>query len=251
MIERHKNPLLAQRAAPATTGPAGLQARAATKDKIKGELIKNAPLGGILGQHTHYRTALKHSHEDLQRVRKAADLLKRLPDPGEALHAIINGTFCFFDVIPALVDLAGARCERLDITTLGFNKRNAAALLREMDAGRIGHVELCCSVLHEALEPGLCQKLWSELHDRGSVLKCARNHTKVQLFEMDDGRAYVIEGSANLRSCAMAEQFMICQDRGLLEFHRSWVSQLCADENTRRLTGQFNKKHVIPTRPAE
>lgn len=57
-------------------------------------------------------------------------------------------------------------------------------------------------------------------------LAAARRHAKTTLFEVDDGRKYVIESSANLRSCQSVEQFMIAQDAELYDFHEAWINDL-------------------------
>ena len=45
-------------------------------------------------------------------------------------------------------------------------------------------------------------------------------------MEVADGRAYVLESSANLRSCRMAEHFALHHDPGLLQFHRRWIESM-------------------------
>jgi hypothetical protein len=46
---------------------------------------------------------------------------------------------------------------------------------------------------------------------------------------MLDASHYVIESSANLRSCRNIEQFTMTNDRELLTFHRSWMETVIDD----------------------
>ena len=45
-------------------------------------------------------------------------------------------------------------------------------------------------------------------------------------MQLTDGRGYVVESSANLRSCASIEQITIMRDGDLLAFHRKWIDEL-------------------------
>ena len=53
------------------------------------------------------------------------------------------------------------------------------------------------------------------------------NHSKILLFDFPTA-AFVVESSANLRSCNNLEQFCLTQSRPLLEFHRQWISRMLA-----------------------
>jgi len=59
----------------------------------------------------------------------------------------------------------------------------------------------------------------------GDALIVARSHAK--LFLVDGERAaYVVEGSANLRSSGCIEQFTVSNSRPLFHFHKSWIEEL-------------------------
>ncbi len=55
--------------------------------------------------------------------------------------------------------------------------------------------------------------------------KRARNHTKLILARVA-GKSYVVESSANLRSCSNLEQFVITQSARLLKFHEGWLGKV-------------------------
>lgn len=65
----------------------------------------------------------------------------------------------------------------------------------------------------------------AQLQARGATLTSSRNHAKVigLAFERD---AYVVEGSANMRSCNNLEQFTLTNDPELFEFHRRWIQSI-------------------------
>ena len=56
-------------------------------------------------------------------------------------------------------------------------------------------------------------------------------HAKILLIELTDGRSYVVESSANLRSCSSIEQIVMTHDRPLFDFHHQWLDELLAKGN--------------------
>ena len=66
-------------------------------------------------------------------ARTAAELLPDLPAQGEAVHALMVGTFDLCQVVTATVPRLPA-CHHLRIATLCYSKRNAAELLSLLDA---------------------------------------------------------------------------------------------------------------------
>lgn len=180
---------------------------------------------------THRRKAAKRVHENALRASRARDLLQELPAEGVSLHGIQRGNFNFFDIVPAILDLAKpAVCELLVIATLGFNRANVEQLLELIDDGRIQRAELVASVFYRAHNPAVCKWTTEQLEQRGGAFHACRNHAKVIGLQLSDGRAFTLEGSANLRSCRMVEQFCLTHDAELLDFHRSWIAELVRSE---------------------
>jgi hypothetical protein len=177
-------------------------------------------------ERVHWRNGT-HTVDDARRHRAARDCLSRLPPPGESIHIILAGTFRNFDFVPAIVDLAApAVAEELYLATLGFDRRTADGLLSLLDSGRVRKCTLLVCVYFESHERELLDWTAGELSRRGSRALAARNHTKLQLFALGDGRRLVMESSANLRSCRMAEQATLTNDWGLYDFHRAWIDDL-------------------------
>jgi hypothetical protein len=164
---------------------------------------------------------------DLTKVKAAADHLKRLPEPAEAIHCICSGRYSFSDTIGAVAALAApVAIAELWIATLSFNLANVEALTQLHDQNRIRRINVVGSYYFSRVNPHLWQPLVDAMHARGQSIVAVRNHAKINAFRMDDGRSYVIEGSCNLRSAKCVEQFCFVADDGLYEFHRGWMSQL-------------------------
>lgn len=173
-------------------------------------------------------------------VANAAKQLARLPDDGESIHGIMRGNFAGFDFVDAIHQLAGARIRELNIATLGFNGENADRLVRMIDGGRIQRATFICSHFYKTSEGEVYDVLRHQLLKRGHRCLAMRCHAKILLFEIDaEPRAcYVLEMSANLRSCRNLEQFVLTRDHRLLEFHRGWMYEML-DEADRRGTDEI------------
>jgi hypothetical protein len=63
-----------------------------------------------------------------------------------------------------------------------------------------------------------------ELLKRGHRVLAMRTHAKICLLRMaSHGTRYVIEASANLRSCKNIEQFTLTRCPRLYRFHQTWL----------------------------
>jgi hypothetical protein len=166
---------------------------------------------------------------DWQNVKRAAAKIHTLPEPGEAIHAIVGGDHNGFDLLPAILDLAGAPARSVDLATLGFNQANAAALADLIRARQIGGpVRLLCSDYFAKVDAGSFDACRAALDSVGVKVLAARSHCKIILADCGPGRAYVVESSANLRTCNSLEQFALINDAGLFNFHRTWIDTLFA-----------------------
>jgi hypothetical protein len=172
----------------------------------------------------------KHLLRDNRQVQLAAAQLQELPREGESLHCVMSGAYHGWSLIPAFLDLVQpATVARLTMTTLGFSARNGEHLLRLLDAGRIGTATLLCSCYFRDSSPEIFGPLQSALAARqGCQLAAARCHAKIVLLATSDNRKFVIESSANLRSCQSIEQFSLIQDGTLYDFHAAWIADVLA-----------------------
>lgn len=183
----------------------------------------------------HVRRAVRRRFIHALNVQNAAKDLEQLPEPGETYHFIMRGNWHGWDLVPAVLRLAGGPAiELLYVATLGFNKDNAVELANLLDAGRIKRVRFVCSVYFRDATRDIFEFLAAELQARGQELLAMRNHAKLLLFRLEDGRSYVVESSANLRSCRNVEQFALSHDAGLFDFHVAWMDAQLANRGARR-----------------
>ena len=169
---------------------------------------------------------------DFSRVENAAKQIKRLPQHGETIHCLMGGDYNGSDIIPAIQSLAEVNVDELYIATLGFNKTNTTQLCTMFDDGLLRRVTLLCSHYFSQTDGGTFDFAERELTGRGQRIVFTRNHAKILLFRM--GRSfYVVESSANLRSCNNLEQFTLCRSEGLFKFHAGWMERIVAEGCTR------------------
>jgi hypothetical protein len=181
----------------------------------------------LIADQKHVRRTDKRVLLDARRLQNAIEHIGRLPEPGEAYHLATAKRYSLWHVVEAVLHLASpATIAYLGIATLGFSKDNLDALLTEIDAGRIGKVDFLFSVYFKSNEKESCERLAHELGTRGHRVVACLTHAKILLMELTDGRAFVVESSANLRSCSSIEQVMLTHDAALLDFHRTWTDSL-------------------------
>lgn len=166
---------------------------------------------------------------DARKVTAAVRILKRMPDCGESFHVLVGNSFAGFDLLPAFLQLtSSSRFDDLYLTTLGFSRDNLAQLEMMIRAGQLGgggaDVKILCGDFFRRADSGLWDigKLLAKEH--GFTFKSYRNHTKLILADIAGGK-YVVESSANLRSCQNIELFTITQSESLFSFHAAWIDE--------------------------
>ena len=121
---------------------------------------------------------------------------------------------------------APATIARLTVATLGFSRQNLEELLAALDAGQIGKVDFLFSVYFKSTSGRYANGWRTSLTTRGQRVVAMLTHAKILLIETTDGRGFVVESSANLRSCSSIEQITMTHDADLLAFHRTWIDEL-------------------------
>ncbi|NLF09394.1 MAG: hypothetical protein GX594_15650 [Pirellulaceae bacterium] len=180
-----------------------------------------------VGDRRHVRRTDRTVLLDARRLQNALDHIGRLPEPGEAFHLVTAKRYSLWHVIEAVLELAApATIAYLGIATLGFSKANLDDLLHAIDAGQIGKVDFLYSVYFKSNERESCERLAHELTTRGQRVVAMLTHAKVLLMQLSDGRDFVAESSANLRSCGSIEQIMLTHNRDLLDFHKAWINEI-------------------------
>lgn len=164
---------------------------------------------------------------DARKVKCASDTIRSMPAPGESIHVIVGQSFAGFDLLPSFLDLTGAkRFDQLYMTTLGFSRDNLAQLELMIDAGKITakNLRILCGDFFRRADSGIWDVGKLLAKERGFTFKSYRNHTKLILASIA-GKRYVVESSANLRSCQNIEQFTITQSPELFAFHAEWIDE--------------------------
>ncbi len=180
-----------------------------------------------VGDRRHVRRTDKAVMLDARRLQNAVEHIGRLPEPGEAFHLVTAKRYSLWHVVKSVLHFAAPETiAYLGIATLGFSKTNLDELLVEIDIGRIGKVDFLFSVYFKSNERESCERLAHELTTRGQRVVAMLTHAKVLLLELTDGRSYVVESSANLRSCSSIEQIVLIHDVDLLDFHRQWIDEI-------------------------
>ena len=175
------------------------------------------------GDRSFVRTATRRLFRDYRSNPDAFKHLDTLPKAGETLHGVISGKYALWDLVPALIEKTGQSIADLHLATLSYGKQNAAELLGLLDDGRVKRVSLLVSYYFKAQNRGLYDTLVPELLKRGHRVLAMRTHCKLILFRMSRGTRYVVESSANLRSCKNVEQFALTRCPKLYQFHRAWL----------------------------
>ena len=157
-------------------------------------------------------------------VANAAKALERLPIGGESFHGIMAGLFDAFSFLPAILTLAGCKALQVYVATLGFNHANMAQLFALLDGGEIQPVGFLFSCYYRGAEPQTTDALITGLKSRGQRVAVGRNHAKIIAVALEDGRSFTWEGSANMRSCRNAENYVLSAGDNLFRFHAGWIT---------------------------
>ena len=230
LVSRMKNASPKPNALPATDWTAGL--RSLDLDGIRpvfDELAghENDAARGWVGDRKAIRRTDRRVLLDARRLKDAVKHIGRLPAPGEAYHLVTAKRYSLWNVVQAVLQLAApATIAYFGVATLGFSKQNLEELLALLDRGQIAKVDFLFSVYFKSNEKEICQRLAHELTTRGHRVVAMLTHAKIMLLELSDGPRYVVESSANLRSCASIENIMLANDTELFDFHRQWLTEV-------------------------
>jgi hypothetical protein len=170
-------------------------------------------------------TTLRRRFYDLSNVPNAIKLIRPLPERNESIHAIMGGDFAAWDLVPAIIKLAEKAVTKAYIATLGFNTSNSYHLATLITEKTIGQATVVCSDYFAKADATTFREAKTRLEAVGSTLTSTRNHAKILALDMGEN-CYVVEGSANLRSCNNLEQITISNSRELFNFHAAWISKL-------------------------
>lgn len=170
---------------------------------------------------------LRRGIRKMVKPENAAALIPDFPEEsGDITHMVIRGDFVLGDLLPPLAKEKGPMDE-LIITTLGLSENNCHMLANLLKTKKTRSIHLLLSHYFTRVDREdlwiTCRKILLPL---GVKIGVERIHTKIILAKMASGQHYVLEGSANLRSCGSLEQLTIFQCANLFSWHREWILQL-------------------------
>jgi hypothetical protein len=141
-------------------------------------------------------------------------------DKDSRTFAVVDGTFIFGDYIEALCVERNLHIKKMFIHTLSMSENNVDSLANLIKGDFVQKLDLLISAYFFSNERhDLVKYIYQELDiDNKFQLGVARSHTKMCGFETFDGMKYIIHGSANLRSSANLEQFVIEQCDEIYDF---------------------------------
>jgi hypothetical protein len=178
-------------------------------------------------QQTGRRAFLARTHRRrFACLRAAAEALDVLPGEGESLHGVMTGLYDLMHLVVCLLQRFDCLCVTMRIATLSLSARNVQEMVALLDAGSVGRLDLLASDFFKRHEKDIMAELLKEFSERGQRVAIARSHCKVVTMALVDGRRYVLEGSANLRTNKNAEQFCLSRYPALHRWYDVWLSQM-------------------------
>lgn len=177
----------------------------------------------VAEKHVRFKNALEFA---------AQFALKR----GMKYHAIVSGNFIFGDFIEAIFHQNPAMtARRMVISTLAYNTANVDSLKNLMSTGAVKKLDLITSsYFYSTDKGGAIRYTYQELDtdENRFQLIIAGNHTKIVLFETENGSKVVMHGSANLRSAQCAEQISIEESPALYDFYLEFLETVIQEFKT-------------------
>jgi hypothetical protein len=170
-------------------------------------------------------------------LRAAAEVLDVLPAEGESLHAIMTGLYDLMHLLIVLLQRFSSPCTTMRVGTLSLSRRNVQEMAALLDDGAVRRLDLLTSDFFRRHDDDIFAELVQEFHQRGQRVAAARSHAKVVTMALDDGRRYVLEGSANLRTNHNLEQFALARDPGLFAFYDAWLAGMVTAHEVGRKDG--------------
>jgi hypothetical protein len=188
------------------------------------------PLSQANGEAPHGRRAFvaRIHRRRFACLRAAAEILDVLPEEGESLHAIMTGLYDLMHLLIVLLDRLRSPCTTMRIGTLSLSARNVQELVALYDQGKVRSLDLLASNFFQKHEPDIFAELVQEFQQRGQRVAVARSHCKIVTLQLEDGRRFVLEGSANLRTNHNLEQFALARDAELFGFYDAWLAAMVA-----------------------
>jgi len=175
-----------------------------------------------------YRMAGKRNYLRMLQAEHLRDSMPTPPAAGESVHIVSNAKHDFATWIPTIIDWAGS-ADFLYCSTWTLSRPNAQEIFALHDDEKIakGQLHFLTGLYFKRREAATYNMLLQGLVERGGRFRAFENHCKVLLLANASKDQFItVEGSANLNANPRFEQYVVTNDRGLLEFHRSWMEDV-------------------------
>ena len=147
---------------------------------------------------------------------------------------VINGSFIFGDFIEALIVSKEIHIRKMTISTLSMSENNVDSLANLLNGGYVDELNLIVSdYFYSHEKKNLVPYIYKELDKEDRFqLAVAGSHCKMCIFETHRGNKVAIHGSANLRSSANIEQFVIEQNDAIYDFNDTYQDAIIKQYKT-------------------
>lgn len=168
---------------------------------------------------------------------------------GSRNYVIVDGSFIFGDFIEALLVEKNWRAKEMTISTLSMSQNNIDSLCNLMDSGFVEKLNIIVSdFFYSHNRNTLIRYMYEKLDiDNRFQLAVAGSHIKICIFETENNGFVVIHGSANLRSSANMEQFMVEENEELYKFNKDWQDKVLEKYQTIKKSIRVKKLWQVVT----
>jgi hypothetical protein len=178
-----------------------------------------------LDEAKRHTAKLKRSYLRALNNEKIAEFL-RLPEPGEAMHIVSNGNYDYFFFVTNLLRLLGnTPAQEYWAITWTMHESAVMELLRLIDAGLLPKVHFLTSTHFKNTKSAFAAQLIEGFRARGMRYRALKSHAKIMCLAHPP-HYLVLEGSANMTRYPGCEQNVLINDKGLFDFHTSWMEDV-------------------------
>lgn len=101
---------------------------------------------------------------------KADEVLDELPQIGESIHIVSNGSFDYFNLIPIAIKLMGDKCNDFYFSTWTLNNTNSEAILKLYDENKVSSIKCLVGLYFKKRESAVFNMLYEGLKKRGQTI---------------------------------------------------------------------------------
>lgn len=143
-------------------------------------------------------------------------------------HVVVNGSFIFGDLIESIVVNNNFHVKKMTISTLSMSQNNIDSLYNLINGQYLDELNLIVSDHFFSHERHNLIKYCYDRLDINNIFQLAvcRTHCKLCIIETHCGLKLVFHGSANMRSSANIEQFVIQENEDIFDFHNEYQDKI-------------------------